>query len=280
MPITPELGGATSRVIATDKAYTYMAANAPADGSAPSSSAIALFNTNWVEYPASVKILRRARADLQPQLLLRLPRPRRPRPSAGSRRRADGVDADPAVPGRRTAAVPHPAYGDQLNDRAIPAFRAEGRAIIDYDGCAAPTATARPTRSRDRATASPTSPTVRSTAPCVSPRVAPAVIGLGLLEAVPLATLQALADPDDADGDGISGRINWLRPTASRAGRFGWKANVVTPPRAGGGRRAWRHRHHLEPLPGQNCPPAQTACAAAPTRRSSRSCPTTSSTGW
>ena len=64
----------------------------------------------------------------------------------------------------------------------------------------------------------------------VSPRVAPAVIGLGLLEAVPRATLEALADPDDGDGDGISGRINWLADRDGKpvAGRFGWKANVAT----------------------------------------------------
>ena len=39
-----------------------------------------------------------------------------------------------------------------------------------------------------------------------SPRVAPPMIGLGLLEAVDAADILARADPDDADGDGISGR--------------------------------------------------------------------------
>jgi CxxC motif-containing protein (DUF1111 family) len=61
----------------------------------------------------------------------------------------------------------------------------------------------------------------------MSPRVSPAVIGLGLLEAVPAKTLQHLADPDDANGDGISGRLNevWNYLTQQRdIGRFGWKA--------------------------------------------------------
>jgi CxxC motif-containing protein (DUF1111 family) len=40
----------------------------------------------------------------------------------------------------------------------------------------------------------------------LSPRVAPQMIGLGLLEAIPAADILAQADPDDADGDGISGR--------------------------------------------------------------------------
>jgi len=39
---------------------------------------------------------------------------------------------------------------------------------------------------------------------------APAVTGLGFLEAVEDATLLALADPDDGDGDGISGRVQLI----------------------------------------------------------------------
>jgi CxxC motif-containing protein (DUF1111 family) len=57
----------------------------------------------------------------------------------------------------------------------------------------------------------------------------PANTGLGFLDAVPDDALLALADPADRDGDGISGRPNWidvpgyaaLRPGArSRAGRY------------------------------------------------------------
>ena len=57
------------------------------------------------------------------------------------------------------------------------------------------------------------------------------VFGLGLLEAVPEATLRALADPDDADGDGISGRVNLVWDAEQQAtvvGRFGHKATVPT----------------------------------------------------
>ncbi len=41
---------------------------------------------------------------------------------------------------------------------------------------------------------------------------APSVTGLGFLEAVDDTSLLALADPDDRDGDGISGRVQLLAP--------------------------------------------------------------------
>lgn len=60
-----------------------------------------------------------------------------------------------------------------------------------------------------------------------SPRVAPGMIGLGLLEAVPADDILARADPDDADRDGISGRPNFADDVLlgeRRLGRFGVKA--------------------------------------------------------
>ena len=65
----------------------------------------------------------------------------------------------------------------------------------------------------------------------LSYRTAPPVIGLGLLEAIPEATLESFADPDDTDLDGISGRINRVWDPEKGAmvmGRFGWKANTST----------------------------------------------------
>jgi len=65
----------------------------------------------------------------------------------------------------------------------------------------------------------------------LSGRTAPAMIGLGLLEAIPDERLLSLADPDDLDGDGISGRINWTHSRVrgeTGIGRFNWKASAVT----------------------------------------------------
>lgn len=64
-------------------------------------------------------------------------------------------------------------------------------------------------------------------------RVTNSSMAFGMIEAIPDAAIAANADPDDADGDGISGRVHWVRPLESpkgplRAGRFGWKAQVAT----------------------------------------------------
>ncbi|WP_447641467.1 MULTISPECIES: di-heme oxidoreductase family protein [Chitinophagaceae] len=67
----------------------------------------------------------------------------------------------------------------------------------------------------------------------ISPRMAPMTFGLGLLENIPEATILAHADPDDADGDGISGKANYVYDqyyNTKMIGRFGWKANVATLP--------------------------------------------------
>lgn len=64
----------------------------------------------------------------------------------------------------------------------------------------------------------------------VSVRVARQLVGLGLLEAIPESAIVARADPDDCDGDGISGRASIVedpRDGARRLGRFGWKAEKI-----------------------------------------------------
>ena len=97
----------------------------------------------------------------------------------------------------------------------------------------------------------------------ISPRVAPQMIGLGLLEAVPEADILALADPDDADGDGISGRPNMV--WSEEIGRADARAlrlegRAADDPRAVGLGLLRRHRH----LDARCCP---TAGASAPRRR-------------
>lgn len=65
----------------------------------------------------------------------------------------------------------------------------------------------------------------------LSPRLAPPMIGLGLLEAVPESEILQGADPNDANGDGIKGHANYVYDVATgkkMLGRFGWKANTAS----------------------------------------------------
>lgn len=74
----------------------------------------------------------------------------------------------------------------------------------------------------------------------VSRRLPPPVFGVGLIEAIPESAILAHADPEDANGDGISGRPHWVVPPGwvlstepgggaqPRLGRFGRKAQVTS----------------------------------------------------
>jgi CxxC motif-containing protein (DUF1111 family) len=64
-----------------------------------------------------------------------------------------------------------------------------------------------------------------------SARVAPPLLGLGLLEAVDEGTFLSLGDRLDCDKDGVSGRVSLVKDPATgalRVGRFGWKADKVS----------------------------------------------------
>jgi hypothetical protein len=60
-------------------------------------------------------------------------------------------------------------------------------------------------------------PVIPSDVAVVAHRASIPMFGAGLVEAIPDETIQALADPNDVDGDGISGRASIVRDQASRA---------------------------------------------------------------
>jgi CxxC motif-containing protein (DUF1111 family) len=137
-----------------------------------------------------------------------------------------------ALDGVVAGEVGDPVYGTQLQDFAVPGVKAEGRMVIDYadlpvtldDGTVV--TLRQPHYSVADLAYGPLAPDVM-----LSPRVAPPMIGLGLVEQIPAADIEALADADDADGDGISGRANrTIDPESGRVmiGRFGWKAGMAT----------------------------------------------------
>ena len=133
---------------------------------------------------------------------------------------------------RRLASVPEPAYGGQLQNYSVQAVPAEGEMTILYREI--------PVTLADGERASLRAPTYNAKDlrygplhpdTMMSPRVAPPVIGIGLLEAIPEADILANADPDDRDGDGISGRASrvWSDEHGRvMLGRFGWKAGQPT----------------------------------------------------
>jgi CxxC motif-containing protein (DUF1111 family) len=99
----------------------------------------------------------------------------------------------------------------------------------------------------------------------MSPRIPAQVFGLGLLEAIPEEAILALADAEDRDGDGVSGRPNRVisaRTGKAELGRFGWKANQPSLEQQVAS--AFSEDLGLtSPLkPGSNCTAKQASCLA------------------
>ncbi|HKQ54860.1 MAG TPA: di-heme oxidoredictase family protein, partial [Methyloceanibacter sp.] len=130
----------------------------------------------------------------------------------------------------RANTIPDPVYGGQLQDRSVQGVPAEGKLKIAY--------AEREVKLAGGETASLRAPRYTLTDPgygpmspglMISPRVAPPMIGLGLLEAVPED--QILARASEAEKDGVPGKPNrvWSREHDKvMLGRFGWKAGVPT----------------------------------------------------
>ncbi len=269
-PVTSQLGGDGTRPIASDKAFQLQMPNAPRSHQRPFSFGNRLFNTNWVIAPGSVKSF----DGLGPMFN---------RVSCSGCHTRDGRGAPPengegpfdtmlirlSMPGQseRGGPKPHPAYGDQLSERAIPGVPAEGRARIAYEelqgifGDGETYVLRKPRYEIVELAYGPLGDDV-----LMSPRVAQHMIGLGLLEAVPDDTLLALADPDDRDGDGISGRVNrvWNQAKESMSiGRFGWKANQPTLRQQSAGAALGDVGLTTTMNPTENCAGPQAACATA-----------------
>ncbi|PCD78120.1 di-heme oxidoredictase family protein [Pseudothioclava arenosa] len=161
-----------------------------------------------------------------------------------------------------------PVFGRQLNTRALPELPPEGQLSIDWieekvSLSGGEVAHLRRPRARVKdAGQGALAPETR-----VDLRVAPQMIGLGLLEAIPAAAILEQADPEDADGDGISGRAA-VAPSRQHGqpmlGRFGHKAQVATL--ADMSASALFHdlglSSPLYPQPEGDC--ASAACAALP----------------
>ncbi|QPO10616.1 thiol oxidoreductase [Thalassospira sp. A40-3] len=170
----------------------------------------------------------------------------------------------------KLATLPDPVYGGQFQDFSIPGIQAEGRVKVTYTTtdillAGGETVTLRnPSYEMTDLAYGPLHRDVM-----VSPRLAPPMIGLGLLEAIPDSTLIAASDPQDKDGDGISGRFNqvWdIAKSEMAIGRFGWKAGMPTLDQQN--QNAFQFDIGLStplyPNASGDCTTAQTDCITAP----------------
>ncbi len=122
--------------------------------------------------------------------------------------------------------APHPLLGSQVQTMAVPGLPPEGRLRVTFETHAERLADGTEIELR-RPRFAITGAEGASGLDWLSPRLAPDLHGAGLLERVPLARLAELADPDDLDGDGISGSVvmGQYGEEDIEPGRFGWKAD-------------------------------------------------------
>lgn len=217
------------------------------------------FDLPWVQAPAST----RARDGLGPLFNARACSTCHRGGAGGSPPRA-GSD-NPALVMQLVGA--DPAYGTQLQPLGA-GIPGEGVLRVRY----------RPLtiRLHDGGTVSLNAPTYTlkrlnhgelDPATSLSPRLAPPLHGVGRLAAVPETAILALVDPDDGDGDGISGRARWVTDRldgARRVGRFGLKADH--PDLAHQVAAAFSADMGLTSryYPDTTCAPRQTECRGRP----------------
>lgn len=233
------------------------------------------FKRNWVQAPASTT----ARDGLGPHFLARscggchvqdgraqppdFHNPLAPQPFAGLLLRL-------SVPGNDAHGGPkhEPVYGDQFNTMGIHGVQGEGEVHLSYERIegqyadGTPYTLEKPRYHLRNLAYGPMAPDVM-----VSPRIAPQVIGLGLLEAIPEAEILANAQAQAASTGPIKGQPNYVWDAYAERmvlGRFGWKANVGSLAHQTAGAFLGDIGITSSRFPQQTCTPAQKDCLAAP----------------
>jgi len=122
-----------------------------------------------------------------------------------------------------------PGYGTQIQNHAIPGFVPEASYQVVWTETAEALADGSIIQLRKPAFSINNPYQSVPSNMMISARLGPPVFGLGLLEYIPEADILAKADEFDSDGDGISGKPNYVwNPLTQQTelGRFGWKANT------------------------------------------------------
>ena len=277
-PPDGEKPGGDTTVFATGRnAFSFPAANLSDEERTRFVIGNSFFKRNWVEAPASTT----ARDGLGPHFIAR---------SCGGCHVTDGrgqppqirnrlVGQEPAVgllmrlsvPGNadpKAGVVPEPVYGDQFNNAAVQGVKPEGEVVIRHTPVAGRFADGtrytlqKPVYSFSHLGYGPMHPGVM-----IGPRIAPQIIGVGLLEAIPEAAILDNAARQSATPGPIKGQPNRVWDAfAGREmlGRFGWKANVATVAHQTAGAFRGDVGITSSRAPDESCTPSQTDCLKAP----------------
>lgn len=263
------LSGGTTTVFDTTKdAYSNQAANLSGEHADVFAFGHAIFNRNWVTAPATTDDMdglgprfnqrscsgchsRDGRAppfDRQGQLL--------------------GMLFRLSIPGTDEHGGPlgDPMYGGQVRPNAILGVPSDGTPRVTYEEQPGTYADGTPfSLQRPHYAVEAWGDGPPAAGLMIGPRVAPATIGLGLLEAIPDAAL--LANVRSGDPDGVVGRPNHVWDPIRRAsviGRFGWKANVPTVFQQTAGAFSGDMGITSSLFPDELCTLQMTACQNAP----------------
>ncbi|MFZ4285425.1 di-heme oxidoredictase family protein [Variovorax sp. HJSM1_2] len=275
-PAEEKPGGDTTVFEEGLNAFSFPAANS--DEAARTEFVIgnSFFRRNWVEAPSSTK----ARDGLGPHFIARAcagchVQDGRGAPHNPEALRNGLVTQQPiallfrlSVMGPDGKPINEPTYGEQFANSATQGVKPEGKVRIQY--------TEVPGKFADGTAYSLRKPAYSFThlgygpmakGTMVSPRIAPQVIGMGLLEAIPEAEIRRNAADQAQRGDAIRGMANEVFDVyANRTviGRFGWKANVGSVAHQTAGAFHGDMGITSEHFAHEDCTPKQTDCIAAP----------------
>ena len=274
-PLGEKTGGETTVWANGRQAFSFPAANLSNEERTRFVVGNSFFKRNWVESPASTT----ARDGLGPHFLAR---------SCAACHMHDGrgepppwkrglSDQDPlglllrlSVPGTDAYGGPNPhaVYGDQLNTLAVQDVKPEGRVRLRWEPVNGRFANGKrytlqkPLYQIDQLGYDPLGKDVM-----ISPRIAPQVIGVGLLEAIPEREILANAEAQARFPGPIKGQVNRVWDSYAQremVGRFGWKANVATLAHQTAGAFQGDLGITSAKFPAQTCTPKQKDCHAAP----------------
>ena len=129
------------------------------------------------------------------------------------------------------APLPLPGFGLQLQDQALFGTQPEAQVQISYTDVAVLYPDGSSVNLRNPKYLIQNAHTSLPAAYDLSPRMAPPVFGVGLLENIPEYTILSFVDAGDKNGDGITGKANYIFDSTTNRnilGRFGFKANAST----------------------------------------------------